>query len=53
MSKWLSARVVHLKEGEYTIMDDSERAVSAKFETPHIWVVVVKESYRNPMEPNE
>lgn len=43
MGKWLSARVVHLKEGEVVEIDDAEKAVSAEFEFPHIWVVVVKE----------
>lgn len=49
MSKWLSARVIHLLDGESVVeIEDSEKAISAEFEFPHVWVVVVKESNRKP-----
>lgn len=48
MSKWLSARIVTLEEGEHVEIDDDERVASAEFEVPYMYFVVVKESNRRP-----
>ena len=43
MMKTIEARVIHLRVGDTEEMEDDEHVVSAVFETPHIWLVVVKE----------
>lgn len=49
MSKWLSARILTVEEGDDAIeIDDDERVASADFEVPYIYLVVVKESPRRP-----
>lgn len=41
--KTIEARVIHLREGDSEEMEDDEYIVSASFDTPHIWLIVVKE----------
>lgn len=45
--KKLTARVVHLEEGgedSEAEIEDTETVVSARFEYPHVWLVVVNET---------
>lgn len=48
MSKWLSVRHIAIKEDEVEEIGADERVISAEFEAPYFYIVVVKESNRNP-----
>lgn len=48
MSKWISVRHIALKEDEVVEIDYDERVTSAEFEAPYFYLVIVKESNRNP-----
>lgn len=48
MSKWISARSIALKKSEFIEIDDDEKVMTADYHPPLIYLVIVKESPRNP-----
>lgn len=48
MSKHVSAKHITIKAGETAEIDSEERVVSAEYRAPYFYLIVVKESNKNP-----
>lgn len=53
MNKWITARHVALKTGQYTEIAVDEHIALTEFDHPYIHLVIIKESYRRPEELEE
>lgn len=48
MSKWVEARSVAIKEGNVAELDDNENIISAEYDSPYIYLIVIKDLGYDP-----